>query len=491
MNIFRKMSFADSTGDAIPFYHEGKYHIFSLTPPPGTTVYPARLRTTWSHSVSEDLVNWTELPTALYPGEGDEPDASGIWTGSVIYGEGQFHAFYTGYSLTAEYQQTICHATSDDGITWAKDSSNPVIAPKIKLYEKLDWRDPYVFYNEDDKCYWILISARRLDMPVTRRGCIVLYRSKDLVNWEHYGALYSPGHTNCPECSEMYKIGDQWYLSYSRFSEFVNTIYRVSKSPFGPWRKPKKDGIGGRRFYAAKSMQDVTGRRFYFAWAHDRADSSDTGEWYWGGTFCIPHEVVATENGELNVKLPKEYQDAIQTPVEWKYIPILGNAKLYGSNMIEMDSVSTCTYGFLEHKEESFMFSCKIMPREVYDHFGVLLKSDKEASGCLLLEFDVAMQRVSILNLPMGVDPFWEQSCQAVPKAKDPGPDGIRVCEKTFVIEAGKIIDIKIVVDKDMVEAFVGEQVAFTYRSYAKSDYEVGLLAQDGKVEVYDIKIAK
>ena len=73
MDFFRKMSFADSTGDAIPFYHEGKYHIFSLTSPPGTTVYPARLRTTWSHSVSEDLVHWEELPTALYPGEGDEP----------------------------------------------------------------------------------------------------------------------------------------------------------------------------------------------------------------------------------------------------------------------------------------------------------------------------------------------------------------------------------------------------------------------------------
>ena len=72
MDFFRKMSFADSTGDAIPFYHEGKYHIFSLTSPPGTTVYPARLRTTWSHSVSEDLVTGRELPTALYPGEGDE-----------------------------------------------------------------------------------------------------------------------------------------------------------------------------------------------------------------------------------------------------------------------------------------------------------------------------------------------------------------------------------------------------------------------------------
>lgn len=43
-----------------------------------------------------------------------------------------------------------------------KDAANPVITPMIELYEKLDWRDPYVFYNEEDKCYWILISARRL-----------------------------------------------------------------------------------------------------------------------------------------------------------------------------------------------------------------------------------------------------------------------------------------------------------------------------------------
>ena len=67
MEIFRKPSFADSTGDAIPFYHDGIYHIFSLTPPTGTTVYPERLRTTWSHTVSKDLIHWEELETALYP----------------------------------------------------------------------------------------------------------------------------------------------------------------------------------------------------------------------------------------------------------------------------------------------------------------------------------------------------------------------------------------------------------------------------------------
>ena len=494
INVFRRMSYADSTGDAIPYYHDGKYHIFSLTSPPGTTVYPARLRTTWSHSVSEDLVHWKELPPAILPGEGDEPDASGVWTGSVIYAEGKWHAFYTGYCLTAKYQQTICHAVSEDGITWEKDPANPVITPLVELYEMLDWRDPYVFYNEEDHCYWILISARALDQPVTRRGCVVLYRSDDLRSWEYYGPIYKPGHTNCPECPEMYKIGDVWYLSYSTFSEFVNTIYRVSNSPFGPWRKPKMDGIGGRRFYAAKSMQDDNGRRFYFAWAHDRADRSDHGEWYWGGAFCVPHEVVQNRDGELDVKIPEEYvREFSESKVEWEYLPVMGENRTarFGEITIELDSVSTCTYGFLQHRESSFFFNCKATVREAWDHFGILLKSDQEASGCLMLDFDVAMQRVSLLNLPMGVDPFWEASCQAVPPATDPGPDGIRVAEKPFRIENGKTIDIKILVDQDMVEAFVGEQVAFTYRIYEKPMYEIGLIAQDSRIEFSQICITK
>lgn len=491
MKIFRKMSFADSTGDAIPFYHNGQYHIFSLTPPKGTTVYPERLRTSWSHCVSEDLVEWKELPTAILPGTGNEPDASGIWTGSVIFAEGKYHAFYTGYCLTAKYQQTICHAISEDGVVWTKDIMNPVIEPMTELYETLDWRDPYVFFNEEDNCYWILISARKLDQPVTRRGCIVLYRSEDLRTWKYYGPIYMPGHTNCPECCEMYKMGDYWYLSYSRFSEFVNTIYRVSKSPFGPWRKTKYDGIGGRRFYAAKSLVNDEGRRFYFAWAHDRGEGSDNGEWYWGGEFCIPHEVRALPDGNLEVKFPKEYKRICTEEVNWEYLPITGENKNFGGSLIQLKSGGQNSYGFLDIREESFFLECKIMPREVNDYFGLLFKSDKEASGCLLLEFDVAMQRVSLLNLPMGVDPFWVASCQAVPPAKDPGPDGIRVCEKTFPIIPGEEIAVQAVVDRDMVEIFVGGKVAFTYRSYAKAEFEAGFIAQDAEVEFYEIKIRK
>ena len=241
MRLFRKPEHADATGDAIPFFHDGKYHIFSLTPPPGTGTYPDRLRTTWQHTTSDNLVDWQNVGPALHPGGPGEPDSDGCWTGSVVFGEGIFHAFYTGYSIRATFPQTICHAVSADGVSWTKDPNNPCLLPKTDLYESLDWRDPYAFYNDEDKCYWMILSARRNSGPIARRGCVVLYRSRNMVTWEHYGPIYDPKHTNCPECPELYRIGDTWYLSYSRFSEFGGTIYRMSDNPFGGWRTPRRD----------------------------------------------------------------------------------------------------------------------------------------------------------------------------------------------------------------------------------------------------------
>lgn len=490
MNIFRMPRGADSTGDAIPYFHGGKYHIFSLTPAPGTTVYPARLGTTWEHHVSDDLVHWTRLPTAIKPGDDDaDPDASGVWTGAVVHGEGRWHAFYTGYSLKARYRQTICHATSPDGVTWSKDPANPVLAPKTDEYEDQDWRDPYVYFNADDGKWWMILLARLRTGPHMRRGCVVLYRSADLKRWDYYGPLYAPYHTSGPECPEMYKMGDRWYLSYSRFSEWVDTIYRVSTSPFGPWRTPRFDGIGGRRFYAAKSLVNTEGRRFYFAWVHDRADRSDSGDWYWGGAFCIPHEVVRGDDGELDVKMPWELVDAFVTPVDWSYRHVWGSHALHGGNNIELRSPGTLSYGFFEVEEPSFLFSCKVRINECRDHFGLVLKSDPAIATCLLLTFERGMRRVSLVNMPQRLDPFWQESTPANIQPREPGPDGPRVAEKPFLFGDGDEIDIKVSIDNDMVEIFAGEKVAFTYRSYAKPDYEIGLLAQDACVEFYGIGV--
>ena len=48
--------------------------------------------------------------------------------------------------------------------------------------------------------------------------------------------------------------------------------------------------------------------------------------------------------------------------------------KDYGEKTITLNALESCSYGFLRHTEESYMLTCKIVPRETYDTFGILFK---------------------------------------------------------------------------------------------------------------------
>ena len=128
MNIFRRNHEGLVSGDAIPLYHNGVFHIFYLTSPPNTVNWPERIRTTWQHAITKDLINWQELEPALVPGEGNAIDKDGCWTGSAIYANGKFHIFYTAADLDSKYQQKIVHAVSDDGISFVKETTPCIVA---------------------------------------------------------------------------------------------------------------------------------------------------------------------------------------------------------------------------------------------------------------------------------------------------------------------------------------------------------------------------
>ena len=181
--IFSRYADQAPVGDVIPFYDDGTFHLFCLTPPDGSLYFPERLKTTWRHLRSADLVSWEELPEALAPGADGDPDRDGVWTGSVIRAGDQFHIFYTGHTLEGDTPQSVCHATSDDGISWVKDPHNPISIPDVARFEGKDWRDPFVFWNADEQCYWMLLSTRSGAHPAVSRGVVALQTSTDLATW--------------------------------------------------------------------------------------------------------------------------------------------------------------------------------------------------------------------------------------------------------------------------------------------------------------------
>ena len=89
-----------------------------------------------------------------------------------------------------------------------------------------------------------------------RRGCVGLCKSADLHHWECCEPLYAPhASMSAYECPDMFYENGWWYLIFSQFTDRFQTIYRMSRSCHGPWKRPKTDSFDGRAFYAAKKLR--------------------------------------------------------------------------------------------------------------------------------------------------------------------------------------------------------------------------------------------
>ncbi|HEY9290000.1 MAG TPA: family 43 glycosylhydrolase [Microlunatus sp.] len=80
----------------------------------------------WSIGIAEstDLDEWTiigEIPISQHC------ERNGICAPGAIVLDGRVHVFYQTYGNGAD--DAICHAVSDDGTTFTKDPSNPVVSP--------------------------------------------------------------------------------------------------------------------------------------------------------------------------------------------------------------------------------------------------------------------------------------------------------------------------------------------------------------------------
>ena len=292
--------------------------------------------------------------------------------------------------------------------TWDKLGDNPLILPDPRWYETVDWRDPFVYRDEDAGCFKMLISARLKDGPQFRRGCIAVATSDDLDNWEVGPPLVSSMLTHCPECPEIFKLGDWWYLVESRYSERMQTLYRVAKSPEGPWESRKLDSLDGRRFYAAKSASDGD-RRFSFAWIPFRKHHEAKNNWVWGGELGSPRELVSLPDGTLISRLPQEVDDSYASPVEHELRPMLGEWKM--GDTPHCDATGAYAFAFLDGPgRDDVLLDVVIEPGANTEAVGVLIepKGGDELESGYCLSIEPMKERVLFDRWPDAMDPLWD-----------------------------------------------------------------------------------
>jgi sucrose-6-phosphate hydrolase SacC (GH32 family) len=434
--------------DPIPFFHQGQYHVFYLRGGIG--------RVPWEHIVSTDLVHWRELPPALVSdGEPSGPDGGQMFTGSVVEGEGRFHIFYTGDNgANPQGTEFIMHATSADLVKWTKHPED-MIAPDGRLYKNArvrDFRDPYVFWNAEEKRYWMVFFANDAK---TGQGVQGLAVSKDLKRWEFQRPLLGVAGQECPD---LFKIAGTWYL-------IGGGCYYYGSEPRGPFQKAALNNVIDRPFiYAAKRTFDGQ-RQIWTGWLWDRAPRCDRGRPCWGGTQCLPREVYPGPGGrlycrpvpEVSALFTKTVLDLAGRPAlaagsgGWDYV----DADLRGRGR---EMPSTCTLKVPDH----YMLECKIRldPQAVFTL--TMRQTEEPGSGYRLV-----------------LRPGRKEAELSSSAFREP---------RLIELDASRPIAIRAFVQGSMMEVFINDRFALSCRGYDYPAGDLGLGVAGGDVRLLELK---
>lgn len=456
-------------GDVIPWQEDGVFHLLYLhesrqTPKTGMP---------WHRVVTENLVDFDEAGETLASGGPTASDFN-VYTGSIVLdAAGTHHVFYTGQNpdhLGSDglALQLVMHATSEDGMrSWDRHPADTFGA--TAGYETADWRDPYVFWDEDAGLWRMLITARHEQGPERRRGVIAQCTSRDLTTWEPAEPFWDPRRYIAHECPEVFQWGDWWYLVSSEFSESFTTRYRMSRSLHGPWTVPEHDTLDGRAYYAAKSAAR-DGRRFFFGWIASREGAHDAGAWQWAGTMSVL-EAEQRPDGTLAFHPAAELRETFARPIE--AIPsgsVLDAPDGYADALTPSDAPS------------SFRVVARFDIAAGTSECGVILRASPDGDEGYILRLEPKRNRLVFDRWPRTLTGTeqWQISGD-VPFAVE--------LERPCRLEPG-VHELEVIVDGDLCVATVDDAVVLSTRLYDRPSGRVGVFVGEGSVTVEQFTLA-
>jgi beta-fructofuranosidase len=295
-----------------PIWWKGKYHLFYQLNPHAAVWGDMH----WGHAVSTDMMHWHHEAIALRPTPGG-PDSEGCFSGSAVDFNGTPTFIYTGIQSAPPdvatihegkhvWRETQLLATAEDDslLRWNKLAS-PIIATPPPGITVSGFRDPCL-WRESDSWYLILGSGEN-----GKGGCILLYRSEDLRQWEYLHKLIEgkPGNPHAPnpvaagdmwECPDFFEVNGQHCLFYSTEGKVIWTTgeYDQQTRRF----TPKREGvIDHGEYYAPKSFVAPDGRRILWGWIREARPESEFSAAEWSGAMSLPRVLTIGKQGELEM----------------------------------------------------------------------------------------------------------------------------------------------------------------------------------------------
>lgn len=338
-------------GDTMPFVtDEGELELYYLyeTDHNGQGYHPV-----YKYSTT-DLCGYEDHGKVLDYGLMSDPDPA-IGTGSVLKGQdGLYHLFYTGHNDTGndgKGKECVMHATSTDRESWTKVPEDTFFAPDD--YSNDEFRDPEVFWVEEDGCYWLLIAARDNVLG----GVVAKYTSKDLKSWEFQGPLYAPQEQYMLECPDLFKMGDRYYLT---FSWDCVTYYAMADSPDGPFEAPANNVLDGNNFvfYAAKTAE-LDNTRYLCGWIGRAGLTEDSGMYQWAGN-VLNHQLIQHEDGTLGVCAPEAFASYFTEELPFRAVKREGNVKVKDNTVTLKAQQGSSAIADMGTRPATMMLECDV-----------------------------------------------------------------------------------------------------------------------------------
>ena len=420
---------------------KGLYHLFYQFRGDGED------RVHWGHAVSEDLVRWKDLPIALYPDQ--EQDC---FSGQTLVEDDRVIAAYHG----TQAGNAIATASDYLLIDWKKNPNNPVI-PIVPFDEETGapYRvfDPCI-WKEDDGYYALSGTFKNGKRSRDCEGVDHLFHSTDLTNWEYLGELISANRISEP--GEDYAVPNFWpigngkhmllFFSHKRGGQYFVGDYDQANHKFTPdYHGRLNNGpldIGS--LHAPSATIDDSGR--FLAIFNVKEARELQG---WDNIMTLPTHLSLRDDNSLSIRPVDEIESlrGDRTAAD--------NVEVEAGQHVVLDSI----------EGNAIEISMTIDPGDAHEvGLNVLQSPDAEETtrisffpkgrpwgGSAHLQIDGSSSsiRTDLISRPPELAPF------------DLGE--------------GEPINLRIFVDRSIIEVFANDRQCLTLRAYPDRDDSVGV----------------
>ncbi len=464
-------------------FWKGRYHVMFLGryAPEAQTALAGedtpKIRDTWLHASSADLVHWVHHTPALMP-QFDGSMPMGIFSGDAVDGAPVPTLIYH------VPMQGICLATADNPedpelVKWTPYAKNPVIPihgqpPEVKVFDPAAWR-------EADGTYYALIGNKNTT-PGHEGDCNSLYRSRDMVNWEYRGPFYKSDRKWTREmadaaCPDFFPIGNgkHMLLLHQHRPMFVAAYY------IGVWDRQNERFIPeqfafmnwpGGSVCAPETLLDDKGRRIFWGWVRKSYSTSPS----WASVATLPRVLSLAQDNTLRIRPVPELETLRHDERSFE------NLKFSGERLLE------------NAKGDMLEIRAKIVPGQAR-RFGVVVRQspEKQEQLPILIDLDkkIVMTDLSKASLDKSVR-YPRAETPAAVNELQPEERFVKSQEAPFELKEGEAVDLRIFVDKSIIEVFVNDRQCLTQRIFPTRDDAQGVsVVSDAPVTFEKLQVWK